>query len=329
MESLLKFFPTKPQPILVRYGTSAVLVLIAFALRLGASAVTGPYGFIIYVPAVLTASILFDRGSGFAATAVAVGLVGLSLNWSMGVGPHIASIVVFVLVCVFVAIVGEGMRTALERQWVAQQQSALLLQEQGHRIKNVLALASSLLRLQARTSSNPNVTTALESAVARLNVLAASHDHLRITSGDQATAMQGYLAGICADLGETVRGLRPIAIQVEADDIVMPSQQAHQIGLIVNELVTNALKYAFPDNAAGSIRVTLERKPQALVLSVQDDGVGCPPDAKDGLGTRLIRLLVQQVGGRVTREAVTPGCRVHVSLPDDFPLHNRTARNRS
>jgi two-component sensor histidine kinase len=314
MESLLRFLPSKPQPILVRYGISAVLVLIAFALHLGASAASAPDGFIIYVPAILMASILFDRGSGFVATAVAAGLVALSLDWSPAVGPHIASIVVFALVCVFVVIVGEGMRTALERLWSAQQVSALLLQEQGHRIKNVLALASSLLTLQARASPNPNVTTALETAVARLNVLAASHDHLRIASGDAATTMQGYLAGICADLGDTVRGLRPIAIQVEAHDIVMPSQRAHQIGLIVNELVTNALKYAFPDNAAGNIRVTLERMSQDLVLSVQDDGVGCPPDAPDGLGTRLIRLLVQQLGGSVTREALTPGCRVRISL---------------
>src|SRR5262245_2977804 len=136
MESLLTFLPSKPQPIAVRYGTSVLLVLIAFALHLGASAASTPDGFIIYIPAVLMASILFDRGSGFVATAVAAGLIALSIDWSPAVGPHLASIVIFVLVCVFVVVVGEGMRTALEREWSAQQVSALLLQEQGHRIKN-------------------------------------------------------------------------------------------------------------------------------------------------------------------------------------------------
>jgi two-component sensor histidine kinase len=79
-------------------------------------------------------------------------------------------------------------------------------------------------------------------------------------------------------------------------------QKATRIGLIVNELVTNALKHAFPDDGAGTVWVKLRRTPTELTLVVEDDGVGCPEEAKDGLGSRLTRLLVQQLGGTMTRE---------------------------
>jgi two-component sensor histidine kinase len=105
------------------------------------------------------------------------------------------------------------MRKALERQVAAQEESELLLQEQGHRIKNDLAIASSLIALQARVHKDRTVRAALESAVARLHVLAQSHDHLRITTGDHVTDMQEYLSEVCWKLGEALRGIRPIAVE--------------------------------------------------------------------------------------------------------------------
>src|SRR5262249_39830065 len=149
-------------------------------------------------------------------------LVGLSVDWSPRPGPHVASLVIFGLVGTFVTLVGEGMRTALERESKAQQEADLLLQELGHRIKNDLAMAASLIELQARSNQRPEVRTALQTASTRLRVLAAMHDHLRITPGDRVTAMQSYLSSICAYIGDTVRGLKPIAIQVDAGEINLP-----------------------------------------------------------------------------------------------------------
>jgi two-component sensor histidine kinase len=215
----------------------------------------------------------------------------------------------------FVVIVGEGMRKALERQVAAQEESELLLQEQGHRIKNDLAIASSLIALQARAHKDRTVRAALESAVARLHVLAQSHDHLRITTGDHVTDMQEYLSDVCWKLGEALRGIRPIAVEVDADRVVTNTQKATRIGLIVNELVTNALKHAFPDDGAGTVWVKVRRTPTELTLVVEDNGIGCPEEAKDGLGSRLTRLLVQQLGGTMTRESATPGCRITITIP--------------
>jgi two-component sensor histidine kinase len=314
VESLLKFLPSKPQPLLVRYGVTAILVAVFFILRVGTGPAAGQYSFIVYIPPILLASILFDRGSGFFATVLSALLVAIMVDWQAPVR-HVAPLTLFVVVSLFVVIVGEGMRKALERQVAAQEESELLLQEQGHRIKNDLAIASSLIALQARAHKDLTVRAALESAVARLHVLAQSHDHLQITTGDHVTDMQEYLSEVCWKLGEALRGIRPIAVEVDADRVVTNTQKATRIGLIVNELVTNALKHAFPDDGAGTIWVKLRRTPTELTLVVKDDGIGCPEEAKDGLGSRLTRLLVQQLGGTMTREPATPGCCITITIP--------------
>jgi two-component sensor histidine kinase len=207
------------------------------------------------------------------------------------------------------------MRGALERQQRAQQDAELLLQEQGHRIKNELAIASSLLMLQAKAARDDSVRQALETAVARLHVIAKSHDHFRIRDSDEATDMQEYLGEICGNAGEALRGVRAITVEVDAERVVARSQKATRIGLIVNELVTNALKHAFPGDAAGSVRVMLRRASSELVLIVQDNGIGYPRQPAEGLGSRLTRLLVQQLGGHMKRELAEPGCRVTITIP--------------
>jgi two-component sensor histidine kinase len=84
----------------------------------------------------------------------------------------------------------------------------------------------------------------------------------------------------------------------------------------VYELVTNAFKYAFPDERGGTVTVRLDALSESeLELVVEDDGKGCPEDAKEGLGSRIMRLLVQQLRRTITREELNPGCRVLVTLP--------------
>jgi two-component sensor histidine kinase len=315
MESLLKFLPARPQPVLVRYGTSAVMVLVFFAFRFGTGTAAGPYGFIFFIPPILAASVLFDRGSGFFATVLSAVFVGALLNWRVGAMNHVVALTLFVCVSLFVVVVGEGMRKALERSAAARADLELLMEEQGHRIKNDLAIASALIALQARAQSDPAVRTALESAVARVHVLAKGYDHLRVTERDQATDMASYLGEVCWKLGEGLRGVRPIAVEVDADRVEIRSQMATRIGLIVNELVTNALKHAFPDERGGTVYVRMRRQGEELTLTVEDDGRGCPDAPAEGLGSRLVGLLVQQLRGRMTREPAKPGCRVTVVIP--------------
>jgi len=287
---------------------------VFFAFRQGAGVAADRYGFIFFIPPILAASVMFDRGSGFVATALSAVLVAALLDWRVGSINHVAALTLFVCVSLFVVIVGEGMRKALEKSAALGEDLRLLLEEQGHRVKNDLAIASALIALQARSQKDPAVRGALESAVGRVHVLAKGYDHLRVTERDQATDMPQYLGEVCWKLGEGLRGVRPIAVEVDADQVETRSQLATRIGLIVNELVTNALKHAFPDERGGTVSVRLRRTGDELTLTVEDDGIGCP-DGPEGLGSRVVRLLVQQLRGHMRRELAKPGCRVTIVIP--------------
>jgi two-component sensor histidine kinase len=128
--------------------------------------------------------------------------------------------------------------------------------------------------------------------------------------------MLPYLEGLCASLNAQAAGSGSISIKVVAEDISLPPKHANSIGLIANELLTNAYKHAFESGTTGNVAVTLNRSKKRLTLAVEDDGKGCPEDAQAGVGSQLIRLLVAQLEGEVTRQSKQKGCRVEVSIPD-------------
>ncbi|MGX1150724.1 ATP-binding protein [Bradyrhizobium ottawaense] len=97
----------------------------------------------------------------------------------------------------------------------------------------------------------------------------------------------------------------------------MRSSQAASIGLIVNELVTNCFKYAFPERRSGAVQVDVRARNGHVLVTVQDDGAGCPAEVKSGLGTRLVSLLATQMKGTVVRRPLPQGCEVQVSLALD------------
>jgi two-component sensor histidine kinase len=103
---------------------------------------------------------------------------------------------------------------------------------------------------------------------------------------------------------------------VNAAQILLRDDRAVSVGLIVNELITNAFKYAFPDDRGGTINVVLRRESDGKLEFVEDNGKGCPEDAKEGLGSRIVRLLAQQLVTTVRRMAANPGCRVSLVIPE-------------
>jgi two-component sensor histidine kinase len=192
-------------------------------------------------------------------------------------------------------------------------------------MKNDLALLSSMITLQARSQASPPVRTALESAAARLHVFAKGQDQLQ-SATDETVSMQGYLEDVCQRLGEALRGVRPIAVRVDCENVIINSQQAIRIGLMVNELATNALKHAFPNDRGGAIQVGLQRRPIDLIIMVEDDGVGCPDQLQIGLGSRLVTLLAEQSGGNIKRETANPGCRVIITVPHGLSENGNAQR---
>lgn len=321
MENLLHLLPKRPQTLAIRYGVTAAIVLIFFALRVALDERSGYYGFYLMFPAIFLASVLFDRGSGFFATALSVLLLALLVppRGSLWIeGPHVLPTGLFAIICLGLVTISEALRGALERAVAAEQAKDLLLHELAHRSKNNMALAASVLGLQANAQSDPKIRAALQSAMARIAVIAQAHDHLQQTAHEGVIDMKHYLQELCRKLGDSLRGVRPVAIRVDVDPVLLAPEKAVPIGLIANELVTNAFKYAFPDQRAGSVTVSFRGKDRGVFeLRVADNGVGCPETAPPGLGGRIVDLLVQQLSGTLTRVNTDPGCTVLVTLPAD------------
>jgi PAS domain S-box-containing protein len=176
----------------------------------------------------------------------------------------------------------------------------MLLREVDHRAKNSLMIASSLLSVQAAQQADPTVQTVLEQAQSRLRAMAKAHDLLSLSDDSRQVALADYLRAVCLSLTPPDAG-SAIRIVVDAEDhISVSADQAVPVGLIVNELTTNALKHAFPPSTGGTIEVRVRRCAQdRVVLTVSDDGVGIPGGRNGNLGFGIVRALARQIGAEI------------------------------
>jgi two-component sensor histidine kinase len=176
----------------------------------------------------------------------------------------------------------------------------LLLDEVNHRAKNSLMIASSLLAVQARRQTDSTVQAALEEAQSRLQAMAKVHDLLSLSGNPQQVDLGDYLRGVCSSLVPSEEGSRVrIVLDVE-EHVPVSAEVAVSLGLIVNELVTNALKHAFPPPRSGTINVQAHRSgSDRVILVVRDNGVGMGADSKGNLGLGIVRALTRQIGGAV------------------------------
>src|SRR5262245_14151413 len=277
-QTFLRWLPPRPHSFLVRYSTTAVLVGVGFVALVGLQGRGGLLGFYLLFPAIFVASILFNRGAGVFAVALSCLLLYLFLRPAGSIllpAEFIVPLVIFAVVALGLAIVSEALRSAWEHATNAERAKDLLLRELGHRTQNNLAMVISVLSLQARSKTTPETRAALENAVGRVQAIASAHEHFQPAKQDGLVEMRSYLEGLCRHLGDSLRGVRPIAVNVESDDVLLRTEQAVPLGLIANELVTNALKHAFPDDRSGAVHVIL-KKTNSLALIVRDNGVGCP-----------------------------------------------------
>ena len=195
-----------------------------------------------------------------------------------------------------------------------------LLQDTNHRIGNSLATVSSMLGLQVTRTRSDEVRQALETAQSRVHSIASSHRRLRLGADLETTSAAEFLAAVVQDLETTQTEGRPISFETHVDPMVIQARDATTLGIIVGELVINALKHAFADNAAGRIRVELTRDAEGVAtLIVEDDGRGMPASPQEqetGLGAMIIRQLALQFGGEPSyAPRKGGGTRVVVSLP--------------
>ena len=210
-------------------------------------------------------------------------------------------------------------RVRLEREHaIAHERIAMLMQELTHRVKNSLQSIASMVKIEARIHKSGEGKAALERVSHRIDALGQLYAKLSKSDTVEAVDAATYLDDLCRDLVASVSkdGGASIVLKTDIESELLPTDQAIPMGLIVNELVTNALKYAFPSETKGTVMVTLKRVPGALRLTVADDGKGIDTTRADsGLGGRLVEGFAQQLGGKVERESGSQGTTVHLILP--------------
>ncbi len=313
MDFLFRLLPGA-QPLIVRYGLTAAFVLVAFAIRYAIGDIAGPYSFLVFILPIVLSAFLFDRGTGFFATGMSVVLNGILLDWSSGPRIHIAAVALFVVVSSCLVFVAEALHRALETAHKSHETASLLLEEMSHRVKNKFAVISAIIALQGRRSS-PDVRRALEDVACRVQVIASVHNYLQLSRHDGRIDMTEYLTGLCESLQAAFdTSERAIALTCSSARVLLPPDKALAVGLLVNELVTNAFKYAF-GKEGGAVAVTLSDAGQSLVLTVSDDGKGCPAEQQQGLGTRLVLSFSEQLGGTAVWKNGAQGCTVEIEFP--------------
>lgn len=187
----------------------------------------------------------------------------------------------------------------LQQKDVLLEQKAMLAKEFDHRLLNSLQLISSLLSLQSRTTKNPEAAAQLSIAGSRVAALGRVHRRLHVLDHLETVDFKQYIMRLCEDLsGMLFHDGERQAIVVEGEDIEIPTVLGIPLGFIVNELVTNAVKYA-----KGTIKVRLVSAPAGYSLSVSDNGPGLPDgfalSGHKGLGMKIIQSLVKQIGGEL------------------------------
>jgi two-component sensor histidine kinase len=190
----------------------------------------------------------------------------------------------------------------------------MLLREVNHRVGNSLQIIASLLHLQASSSTQDDVKAALTNAVGRVAAVAQVHRRLYTSHDLKSVLLNQYLDALLEDLRRSAEGNRMSRLTLKAEPVEIDPDRAVAIGIIVNELVMNAVKYAYPDGA-GPIHVDLAAHHDNLVLSIADNGVGLNAKAdprSTGMGQRIVTAMASKLAASVERDSTHPGTRIVV-----------------
>jgi two-component sensor histidine kinase len=198
-------------------------------------------------------------------------------------------------------------------------QKEVLLEELQHRVANSLQIIASILLMKARTVQSEETRLHLRDAHKRVLSIAAVQKQLHASGADGSIEIKPYLARLCETLAISMIGdSRPISLNVVGEGGHATSRQAESLGLIVTELVMNALKHAFPDEKVeGQITVAYDTVGTNWKLSVSDNGIGQPrgvaAQGKSGLGTGIVKALAQQLDAQFATEAGPDGTTVSIT----------------
>jgi PAS domain S-box-containing protein len=192
----------------------------------------------------------------------------------------------------------------------------MLLVEVNHRAKNSLAIAAAILGMQGRRQPDPAVRGLFEEAQDRLVGMARVHDLLSKSESSQRVDVSTYVTDLCEALRPITESDDRIRFEARAEQgILVEADTAFSLGIVLTELITNAVKYAFPPPRSGTVVVEAQRKAGRVELLIGDDGIGMSHVREGSLGYGLIRSLVRQIGGEIDVRG-DAGLTVTISFPE-------------
>jgi two-component sensor histidine kinase len=203
----------------------------------------------------------------------------------------------------------------------------VLLREVNHRVGNSLQIIASLLHLQASSVTQEGVKAALTNAMGRVAAVAQVHRRLYTSHDLKSVLLNQYLESLLEDLRRSAEGNKMSRLTLRAEPIEIDPDRAVAIGIIVNELIMNAVKYAYPDGA-GPIHVELKAQDDDLLLTISDDGVGLDVKAdprSTGMGQRIVGAMAAKLEASVERDPAHSGTRVVVRFARVSPVAAKPA----
>ncbi|MGB5437541.1 MAG: histidine kinase dimerization/phosphoacceptor domain -containing protein [Maribacter sp.] len=187
----------------------------------------------------------------------------------------------------------------LEKQ---NKEKEFLLKEIHHRVKNNLEIVSSLISLQSAEINDEKILTAMQNSQHRIQSMSMIHQKLYQEKSLSSIEMKSYFSDLSNYVVSVFDAQDRVEVRLDMDEIELEVDTAIPIGLIVNELLTNSMKYAFPNKASGAVTIKLKKANSQLFLNVSDNGIGSQVTKKNietGFGTKLIKLLTRQLDGKM------------------------------
>jgi PAS domain S-box-containing protein len=197
----------------------------------------------------------------------------------------------------------------------ALEAKTLLLHEVDHRVKNNLSMIGALLRLQTSTIDDPVIAGKLMAMLERIDALATIHRRLYQSGDITMFDIGAFLSNLISDI-IGASGRTNILVKTEIESISIASDRAAPLGLVLNEVLTNAIKHAYVEGREGTLTAIARRNGDNGIIAISDDGPGMPSTARtDGLGRTLITRLSRQVGAKATWTDASPGTMVTITFP--------------
>ncbi len=296
---------TSALPLILQFACTLALIAGGFLIQLPLGARGVGHPFVAFLVCVFMIALLFGRPSGFLAGATS-SFLSLPFFASGGsIQLDLLEIELYAALASGAVLMADQIRRILLMQSATNirlanedTKKSLQLREVAHRVANNFASLDALLRQRAMASKDPKIQFAFEQASELIHVVARLNNRLNLASSDSVIDSGVFVPDLCEDLQACARPEIAIECRAESHDIALSS--AVPLGLVINELVTNALKYAFRDQRPGRIIVTFVRENDYFHLQVRDDGVGMSGDVKgSGLGLHLLQGFSRAMKGKV------------------------------